>query len=151
MTVEVEGLKELKRNLDLLDASFGKEIKSALISGGLLVETQAKKNIRDQSFGTHVIRYRKGGRKKNHIAAKPGESPNTDTGALIRSISTEVKPDSVFVGTSLEYAPWLEFGTINNPEGNPFLLKALNAKQDKINSLFADAVKNAMLKVLKVK
>ena len=96
-----------------------------------------------------MVRYRNGGGKYNHIAANAGESPNTDTGALIRSISTEITATSVFVGTSLEYAPWLEFGTIDM-KPHPFLGKALVERQDDINKLFFNAVKGAMKGVLRV-
>tara|TARA_R110000744_G_scaffold106775_1_gene203157 strand:+ start:3646 stop:4092 length:447 start_codon:yes stop_codon:yes gene_type:complete len=143
MTAEVEGMAELKRNLAKLEINFGKEIKSALIFGGLLVETQAKQNIQEVNPGKQVTRYRNSGTKKAHIAAGAGESPNTDTGNLIRSITTEVKEESVFVGTSVKYAEALEFGTINM-KPRPFLHKALLAKQSKINKLFIKAAKDAI-------
>ena len=143
MTVKVEGMDELKRNLEKLEVDFGKEIKDALVAGGLLVETQAKQNVQEVSPGKQVVRYRNGGGKSNHVAAGAGESPNTDTGALVRSISTEIEGNSVFVGTSLEYAAWLEFGTINM-KPRPFLQKALDSKQSKINSLMVKAVKGAI-------
>ena len=143
MTVEVEGMAELKRNFKKLELEFGKEIKSALIAGGLLVETQAKNNIQDLNPGRNVTRYREGGSKKTHVAAGAGESPNTDTGALVRSITTEVKEDSVYVGTSLQYAPWLEFGTINM-RPRPFLNKALLKEQGQINKLIIKAAKAAI-------
>ena len=143
MTVEVEGMAELKRNLAKLEVSFGKEIKDALLMGGLLVETEAKKSIQEVSSGRQVTRYRNSGTKKEHIAAAAGESPNTDTGALVRSISTEVKEDAVFVGTTIKYAESLEFGTVNM-KPRPFLHPALMAKQSKINELFIKAAKDAI-------
>jgi len=143
MTVEVEGMAELKRNLAKLEVSFGKEIKDALVMGGLLVETEAKKSIQEVSSGRQVTRYRNSGTKKEHIAAAAGESPNTDTGALVRSVVTEVNDSSVFVGSSLEYASWLELGTVNM-KPRPFLHPALMAKQSKINELFIRAAKDAI-------
>ena len=143
MTIEVEGMAELKKNLAKLEINFGKEIKDALIAGGLLVETQAKQNIQENSPGRQVTRYRNGGSKKSHVAASAGESPNTDTGALIRSITTEVEGEAVFVGTTIPYAPSLEFGTVNM-KPRPFLHKALVAKQSKINQLFIKAAKDAI-------
>ena len=143
MTLEVEGMAELKRNLAKLEVSFGKEIKDALVMGGLLVETEAKKSIQEVSSGRQVTRYRNSGTKKEHIAAAAGESPNTDTGALVRSVVTEVNDSSVFVGSSLEYASWLELGTVNM-KPRPFLHPALMAKQSKINELFIRAAKDAI-------
>ena len=143
MTVEVEGMAELRKNLAKLEVNFGKEIKDALIAGGLLVESQAKQNIQEISAGKSTVSYRAGGGKRNHITSSPGDSPNTDTGALVRSINTEIKEDSVFVGTSLDYAPSLEFGSINMAP-RPFLHKALLSKQSKINGLVIKAVKGAI-------
>lgn len=155
MTVEVKGMAELKKNLATLENFFGVEVKDALVMGGLLVETEAKKSIQEVGMGTHVIRYRNGGSKKSHIAAKPGIAPNTDTGALVRSVVTEIKGDSVFVGSSLEYAAYLEFGTLNKADGSehnaarPFLQPALEANKGKIKDLFAEAVKDAVRKTLR--
>lgn len=143
MTVEVSGMAELKKNLSKLEDDLGKQVKDALLTGGLLVETQAKKNIQEVSSGRQVIRYREGGTKYTHIAASAGESPNTDTGNLIRSISTEIKPEAVFVGTTLKYAESLEFGTVNM-KPRPFLHKALLSKQKKIKQLLISAIKGAI-------
>jgi len=143
MTEQVKGMAELESNLAKLQVNFGKELKDALITGGLLVESQAKQNIQEISSGDRVVRYRNGGGKKNHTASKAGDSPNTDTGTLIKGIATEIRGDSVFVGSSAEYSEALEFGTMNM-EPRPFLHKALIAKQSKINSLFVKAVKDAI-------
>jgi HK97 gp10 family phage protein len=143
MTVEVKGMAELESNLAKLQVNFGKELKDALIAGGLLVETQAKQNVQEVSSGERVVRYRNGGAKKNHTASKPGDSPNSDTSKLITGIALEVRKDSVFVGSSAKYTEALEFGTANM-EARPFLHKALIAKQSKINGLFVKAVKDAI-------
>ena len=148
-------MDELERNLNRLENFYGEEIKSALIAGGLLVESTAKQSIQKIGMGTHVVRYRNGGGKKNHIAAKPGIAPNTDTGRLVSSISTEIEKDGVFVGSSLEYAAWLEFGTLNKEDGTehnaarPFLNPALDTNRDKINKLIISAVKEAINKSTK--
>ena len=149
MTVEVEGMAELKKNLAMLESFFGEEIKDALIVGGLLVETTAKQSIQEVGFGTHTVRYRNGGGRKDHIAARPGIAPNTDTGALVRSIVTEVDGNSVFVGSSLDYASWLEFGTVSMDK-RPFLNPALDANRDKINKVFVKAVTKAFNKSTKL-
>lgn len=48
-----------------------------------------------------------------HQASAPGESPATDTGRLVQSITTTYDPANIvgYVNVSTEYAAALEFGT----------------------------------------
>lgn len=49
---------------------------------------------------------------KRHRASKPGDPPAPDTGALRGSISIVwMDPDTIRVGTGLDYGRFLEFGT----------------------------------------
>lgn len=50
-----------------------------------------------------------------HIASAPGQAPAVDTGTLINSIKTDAKPGSLTaeVATTTDYAPHLEYGTVN--------------------------------------
>lgn len=143
MTVKVTGQEDLKKNLASLDKLFGKEIRSALIAGGKLVETEAKKSIQTMSMGDRVIRTRNGGGEYEHITSRPGDAPNTDTGLLVKSIVTEVAPAGVFVGTNTEYAPWLEFGT-SNMKARPFLYPALQSKRKVIIELVGSAMRKSI-------
>lgn len=63
-----------------------------------------------------------------HRASKPGSPPAPDTGALRNSIQLEViGPTKVRVGTNVEYAGWLEFGTKRiapRPHARPSAAKA---------------------------
>lgn len=52
------------------------------------------------------------GRRVPHRASAPGDPPATDTGRLIASIAWRRKnADTRIVGTNVEYAFYLEFGT----------------------------------------
>lgn len=46
-----------------------------------------------------------------HRASKPGDPPAPDTGALRNSVQLSKTDDGYRVGTDMEYAPHLEFGT----------------------------------------
>lgn len=53
-----------------------------------------------------------GKRSAPHQASAPGEGPAIDTGRLSQSITAVmIKPGHWRVGTNVEYALWLEFGT----------------------------------------
>ncbi len=148
MSVTVSGDDELKRRL----LSLGKDMTKAMRSGVLLtanqIRTDAIKSIQGQSFGTYVQRSNQGGGGTyTHIASAPGSAPNTDTGKLVSSIAVEMdasEPEG-YVGSNLDYASYLEFGT-KNKKGvakmlpRPWLLPAANANEDNLESNITKAV-----------
>ncbi len=56
-----------------------------------------------------------GGRAAAHVASAPGEPPSSDTGSLLASITHEIRVENgvvtAYIGSSKEYAIWLEKGT----------------------------------------
>lgn len=144
MSVTVIGLDALNATLKELEKDAGKHAKFAYIAGGKLVEGEAKRSIQERSGGKMVKRYREGGSNYDHQTSKPNEAPNTDTGRLVSSINTEPTNNGVFVGTSLEYGKYLEFGTKDMTE-RPWLIPALNAKSDEIKELQISAVNKTIL------
>lgn len=136
----VQGVEELKQNFAKLAKEYGREIAQAAVAGGEVVRSTAVKSIQRKSRGAEVKRYRLGGGSYSHTVSKPGDPPNTDTGALVKSVHVEVKSDDVYVGSGLKYAPWLEFGTKDMKE-RPWLFPALEANKQKIKNLIANAVK----------
>lgn len=117
--IEIEGLEELQKDLDILGDRYGKAATKAAVETGFLIRTDAIKSIQDQTFGTHVTRYRAGGQQREHIASKPGDAPNTDTGRLVASIQVEIRRDLITVGTSLDYGSFLEYGGKTEQSGAP--------------------------------
>lgn len=138
--MSVSGTEELNRNLQKMANLYGKAVSDALFVSGKVVEGEAKKSIQNQSAGSMVTRYRSGGGSYNHIASSPDNAPNTDTGALVRSITTEVVRSDVFVASGLEYAPHLEFGT-SKMQARPFLNPALEKNRRQISKIVSDAIK----------
>ncbi len=146
MSIVVIGLGKLTETIKALEKSAGKNVRSAYIAGGKLVESTAKKSIMNVSMGTYVTRYREGGASKQHIAAAPGNAPNNDTGRLVSSINTEVEEEWVVVGTTLEYGKHLEFGT-ENMNARPWLIPALNANNDMIIKLHRSAIAKSIKEI----
>lgn len=143
-SITIVGLDKLNATLKALERDAGKHSKSAYIAGGKLVEGEAKRSIQERSPGKSVIRYREGGGSSIHVASSEGNAPNTDTGRLVSSINTEIAEDGVFVGTTLEYGKYLEFGTKIMGE-RPWLIPALNKKMDDIIKLQIGAVNKTIL------
>ena len=119
MSIEIEGLEELEKDLATLADRYGKATTKAAIEVGQMIRTDAIKSIQDQTMGTYVTRYRLGGAAYQHIASKPGAAPNTDTGRLVASIQVDIKPDLITVGTSLDYGRYLEYGGKSEATGSP--------------------------------
>ena len=66
-----------------------------------------------------------------------------DTGRLRKSINTVRKKLSVTVGTSVKYAPYVEFGT-SKMRAQPFLYPAVNENIRKIEQAIVTEVKKAV-------
>lgn len=122
--VEIDGIEEVQRNLAKLAKRYSKATIDGAIAFGELVRADAINSIQDQSPGETVERSRAGGGVYEHIAAAEGEAPNTDTGRLVQSVQVDVQPSAVFVGSSLDYAGFLENGT-RRMGARPWLFPAL--------------------------
>lgn len=64
-----------------------------------------------------------------------------DTGRLRNSISHAVEGDAVYIGTNVEYAPYVELGT-SRMRARPFLGPAAENHGQKYKELFEAAMKN---------
>lgn len=64
-----------------------------------------------------------------------------DTGRLRNSISWAVLDDSVYIGTNVEYAPYVELGT-SRMEARPYLRPAVTDHVDKYKAVVRNELKN---------
>ena len=64
--------------------------------------------------------------------------PNVDTGLLRNETTHKVDGDAVYIGTNTEYAPHIEFGTINSP-AYPFLTPAATEHASTYKRIIQDA------------
>lgn len=135
----VEGVEEVNRNLARLGKEYGEAVVKASMAGAELVRGEAIKSIQSTSGGDVVTRTRAGGGTYDHTVSEAGDAPNTDTGRLVSSIQVDVNPLGIFVGSSLEYAGYLEFGT-SSMEPRPWLNPALESQRRNIEKLVANAV-----------
>lgn len=142
----VKGLAEMRKNVAALSADIGAHLTKSAIQGARLVQTNVIKSIKSQSPGEAVTRYHPGQAPVEHIASKPGDAPNTDTGELIRGIQVEITPAAVFVGVESsqdEKANALEFGTLDGTlAARPFLFPAFEAAKPEIVQLMKQAIKD---------
>lgn len=141
----VEGLAKMRQNVAALSAELGPHLTKAAVKGARLVQSRVIKSIKTQSPGELVERSQPGQAPYDHIASKPGDAPNTDTGELIRGIQVEITPSAVFVGVEASQdvkASALEFGTMDGRlAARPFLFPAFEQSKPEIVQFFRDAIK----------
>ena len=129
MTITVSGEKELKRKLLSLGASMDEALLGGVILTANDIRTDAIKSIHGVSPGRQVDRSRQGGGTYTHTAAAEGSAPNTDTGKLVSSVAVEKVANATYhIGSNLDYAEWLEFGT-SKMSPRPWLNPAFRANE----------------------
>lgn len=120
-------LDRLRNRLQVLGTEAEEQMLQGLTKAAMLVDGTAKKSIQKPS---------KGKRYGKHVASKPGEAPNTDTGALVQSIAFKVHKVSLSaeVGTALAHGAHMEFGT-RHVAARPWLKPAMDSNRSKIKKL----------------
>lgn len=91
MEYKVEGLESLLKKLNTLGTDVDKIVDNALYQGAQKIQGDAKRLIKAKDA--------------------------FDTGRLHGSISVETIPNGYAIGTNVEYAPYVEYGT--GPLGDP--------------------------------
>lgn len=111
-----DALDQARRNMSaVILAGYGPNAtEKTMHKVGVLCVNNVKRTIR--SSGASGRQYgRRGPGRPPHRASAPGEAPASDSGRLMRSYTHMVGVDTngayVDVGTNIDYAPFLEFGT----------------------------------------
>jgi len=144
-SVEIDGVEQVQKNLAKLAKKFSQATVDGAVAGAHLIRTDAVKSIQDESGGEIVTRTRAGGGEYEHTASKEGDAPNTDTGRLVQSVQVDVKPTGIFVGSSLDYAGWLEDGT-RKMAARPWLVPAMERNTDAVQKLIGSRIKDVVIK-----
>jgi HK97 gp10 family phage protein len=127
--IKVEGVEKLNRNIDALRKKYGSAVFDAGNAVANMIRTTAVQSIQDVSQGAIAVRYTAAGNAYEHTVSAPGAAPNTDTGALVRSIAVEIEMGDIFVGSTLPYASHLEFGT-TTMQPRPWLIPAVERNRN---------------------
>jgi hypothetical protein len=109
--VEIKGLKEVNAALQAYGKDLGNSLALIVDATALEAVTDVRKAI--QGPPKTGREYARGvNNDKVHRASAPGEAPATDTGTLVNSIYNESRGKySRAIGSRLDYAYYLEFGT----------------------------------------
>lgn len=146
--VPKDGSNPFAPGLDRLGAATrSEEQRSAVLAAGLELVIASKLMLSKPGTGRDYPR--KGG--KVHKASAPGQPPAVDRGELRNSIGEAFVGDVLRVGSGLEKAPLLEFGTISL-EGfiapRPFMRPALTEAKPRMGAVMASELNQNVRKKL---
>lgn len=157
--MSVQGGEQLSKALKDLGAGLDGAINKAIVRTANQVRGEAIKMIsreisKGQVYTHHFTAMLPNGaliegdkRSKPHTASAEGDAPNTDTGRLVSSIAVENKRRGTsFVGTSVEYGKYLEFGT-SKMAARPWLRPAMERNQAKLTESITNAIKESISNV----
>lgn len=148
------------------------EIPSALDEIGAIVETEMKRMLTTpgrgrlrggDQLGAGSFRRVKGSLKRvksgvprtkidiANRASAPGDPPAPDTGALLSSVTHEVvDSDTVRIGSNLEYAEPLEYGTVSAGRGHrtvilprPFIRPSVASTKPQVTGVIVNLLKRS--------
>ena len=136
MSGRIEGLDETLDAFARLGKAGSREGAKAVAATAQKVRGDAIKSVQ-RGVKSGVVYTRSSGQNlsPSHQASAPGQAPATDTGMLASRIKAESKNLTGRVYSDIEYAFWLEYGTLSM-DARPFLNPALMAnKQYFVNQL----------------
>lgn len=106
-------------------------VSRALFKSGQLIEVTAERLITAGAVSG-----------KGHVASKPGEPPNKDTGVLDGNIETLLhNPLTVYVASNAPYARALELGT-SKMAARPYMRPAVAMKRDEVAQYIRQVIRN---------
>lgn len=129
MSGSIEGLEETLAAFVKLGNAGVREGSKAVAATSQKVRTDAIKAIQRGTKSGRVYQ-RSGGQNLSatHQASAPGQAPATDTGTLASSIKADSRNLNGRVYSDLQYAFWLEYGTLTM-EPRPYLNPALQGNK----------------------
>jgi HK97 gp10 family phage protein len=142
INLKVTGSQDILRRLRKVTKNVDEIAAESVFLTANLVKNTAVKSIQSISMGERVRRPRQGGGTLSHIASRPGDAPNTDTGNLVKSISVQpLQPKKTMtVGVNSKYGAALEFGT-KNMEARPYMQPSVEENKDALDRFLANKLK----------
>lgn len=153
VSFKVEGLDKIATASLRVQKNVADELDKALLYSAQRIEKTAKKRIQEGKKTGRIYRRR----SVIHQASAPGESPATDTGRLVSSISSYVNKISSLVMESfvvagrgtVKYAKALEMGT-RKMAARPFMVPSVEENRtwikERLNKAVDDGIKRSAKK-----
>ncbi len=140
--VEIRGADEVRDAL----AAYARDIRTSVEAAVQATALEALTDVRRAIQGPPKTgrEYPRGvNGDKVHRASAPGEAPATDTGALVSSTYlSRIDADTQAIGSRLDYAFYLEFGTMKiapRPSWIPAAERAAPRLEKRLRRIIAEA------------
>jgi hypothetical protein len=132
---------ETKDNTKEVLSALDKAVERGLEAIGLTAEGHAKKNETavDTGLLRNSITYAVSGKSANTKAYKSDDGSKSGT---YEGQAPEEKDKAVYIGTNVEYAPYIELGT-KGRQGLHFLQRSATEHSAEYKRLLEDSMKNA--------
>jgi phage gpG-like protein len=142
VNVQVRGVQEVQDAIRRFGKEISDQVGQAITATALETLTTVRKAIQGPpKTGREYPRGKTG--DKVHRASAPGEAPATDTGALVSSTYiTKVNDLTAAIGSRLDYAFFLEFGTFRI-EPRPSWVPAAEANAPRLEKRLARIIAQA--------
>jgi hypothetical protein len=142
VAIKVNGSQEVAAAIARFGAEISAQVSKAVQATALEALTDVRKAIQGPPKTGKLYPRGKNG-DKVHQASAPGEAPATDTGALVSSTYfTQPDPLTAAIGSRLEYAFHLEFGTMKiapRPSWLPAAERAAPRLEKRLEKIIAQA------------
>ena len=141
VTIRLEGSEQLQRELRRLSDDLREEAGKAVLATAVEMRADIVTSI--QRGPASGITYKKSNPTRTHTASAPGQPPMSDTGRLANSITFDRQGKlTAVVGSALNYAPWLEYGT-SRMAARPFFRPAVERMRPKFIGRLEGIIKGA--------
>jgi HK97 gp10 family phage protein len=142
VTIRLEGSEQLQRELRRLSGDLREEAGKAVLATAVEMRADIVKSIQQGPASGRT--YEKYKPRRTHTASAPGQPPMSDTGRLANSITFDRLGDlTASVGSVLNYAAWLEYGT-SRMAARPFFRPAVERMRPKYIGKLEDLIGRAM-------
>ena len=142
VTIRLEGSEQLQRELRRLSGDLREEAGKAVLATAIEMRADIVKSIQRGPASGRT--YKKSNPTRTHTASAPGQPPMSDTGRLANSITFDRLGDlTASVGSALNYAPWLEYGT-SRMAARPFFRPAVERMRPKYIGKLEELIGRAM-------
>lgn len=110
LSIRLEGSQDLQTALRRMSDDIKDAVGKEVVATAVELRSDVVKSIQRGPASGRT--YKKSNPTRTHTASAPGEPPMSDTGRLANSIEFDkVGPLTATVGSNLDYALWLEYGT----------------------------------------
>lgn len=139
INIKITGADKVIHQLEELAKKSGKAVRDASIKGGFRIEADAKKNVAVDTGrlrASLTTNWTGSGMSRATIIDPSRETKGNDA---VGQPSGGKTGFTVIVGTNVEYAPYIEYGT-SKKGARPYLFPAFNKNQTRITKDIGEAV-----------